>query len=110
MSLHIRELSRKQFFTFLPGDTGIIFKAQIIYFHLFFKSYKVTIVNPKLMPMINYITRKKSNPHRFNIYAVPLKDYNNEMAKKHLQPELAQKKKLVKLYKKTVDKKFRTEY
>ena len=74
------------------------------------KNGKITVVNPKLMPMVNYITRKESNPLRFNITAVPLKEYTNEMAKKHLQPELGERKKFVELFEKTVDKEFRGEY
>ncbi len=71
---------------------------------------EVKILNPKMMPMVNYITRKTSNSQKFNISAVPLKDYTDEMAKKHLQPELAERKKLVKLFEKTVSKSFRGEY
>ena len=74
------------------------------------KNGKVTIHNPKLMPMVNYITRKKENPHRFNIEAVALKEYTDEMAKKHLQPELGKRENFVKLYKQVVDKEFRTSY
>ena len=69
---------------------------------------KVTIQKPKLVPMVNYITRKNGKKGKFDIYAYMLKDYTNEMAKAHLQPELAQRKKFVKLYKRTVSKQFRT--
>ena len=74
------------------------------------KDGKVTILHPKMMPMVNYMTRKKSNPHKFNIQAIPLKDYTDAMAKNHLQPELGERKKLVKLFEKTVAKEFRGEY
>ena len=71
---------------------------------------KVKILNPKLVPMVNYITRREGEERRFNISAYLLKDYTEEMAKQHLQPELAEKKKLVKLFEDTIDKEFRGAY
>ncbi len=74
------------------------------------KDGKVTIVNPKFMPMVNYLTRREGEERLFDITVYPLKDYTEEMAKKHLQPELAERQKFVKLFEETVSEEFRGEY
>ncbi|MBQ9531898.1 MAG: CapA family protein [Eubacterium sp.] len=74
------------------------------------KDGKVSIVNPKLMPMVNYLTRREGEERLFDITVYPLKNYTEEMAKKHLQSELAERKKFVDLFEKTVAEEFRGEY
>ena len=71
---------------------------------------KVEIISPRLTPIVDYITLREGEKNRFDITSLPLKDYTEEMAKKHIKGKMAERKKFVNLYESVVDEEFRGEY